>query len=310
MHIKVLGSAAGGGFPQWNCNGANSRDVRDGVPGLTPRTQSSIAVSADGHQWVLFNASPDLRQQINNTRELQPQPGDRVRSSPIKAVVVTNADVDHISGLLNLREGQPFNLYAADRVLETIDSNSIFNVLNRDLVARVPMKFDEPFPVKGADGETGLTVEAFAVPGKIALFLEDGSKDNNFGSKDGDTIGLKISDEKSGSHFFYIPGCAEVDEPLAARLKDAPLVLFDGTLYTNEEMIEQGLMPKTGERMGHMNISGPNGTIAAFEPLNVKRRILIHINNSNPVLRENSEERAAVERAGWEVSFDGMEVTL
>lgn len=310
MQIKVLGSSAGGGFPQWNCNGANSKDVRSGMDGLRPRTQSSIAVSADKRQWVLFNASPDLRQQINDNPELQPKPDDPVRSSPIKAVVVTNADVDHIAGLLNLREGHPFNIYAADPVLATLDNNSIFNVLNRDLVARVPMTFGEQFAVKGADGPTGLSVEAFAVPGKIALFLEDGSADNNYGSKDGDTIGLKIIDDATGNFFFYIPGCAEIDEPLAERLKGAPLVFFDGTLYTNEEMIEQGLLPKTGERMGHMNISGPNGTIAQFEPLGVKRRILIHINNSNPVLRENSAERAAVESAGWEVSYDGMEVTL
>lgn len=310
MFIKVLGSGAGGGFPQWNCNGQNSRDVRDGVPGLRARTQSSITVSQNGRDWVLFNASPDMRQQINNTKELQPAPGDPVRSTPIKAVVLTNADVDHITGLLTLREAQAFNLYAADRVHATLSGNSIFNVLNPEKVKRIVMEFNKPFAVQGPDGDTGLQVEAFPVPGKIALFLEDEDAGDNFGSEEGDTIGLKITDTVSGAYFFYVPGCAEIDEPLKARLKDAPLALFDGTLFTNSEMIDQGLMPKTGERMGHMNISGPDGTIAQFEPLGVKRRILIHINNSNPVLREDSPQRAEVDNAGWEVSFDGMEIEL
>ncbi len=310
MLIKVLGSAAGGGFPQWNCNGRNSADVRKGLLGLKPRTQASVAVSADGRQWVLLNAAPDLRQQIIDTPELHPDPEGGPRNSPIKAVVLTNADVDAIAGLLCLREGQPFTVYGSARVIDVLAANSIFDVLDADLVRRVPVALGRPFDVEGPSGPVGLTVEPFAVPGKIPLYLETEDAKGNYGSQEGDTIGLKVAETGNGHHFFYIPGCARLDDPLRARLKNAPLVFFDGTLYTNDEMIVQGLVNKTGERIGHMNISGEHGTIQAFAPLNVGRKIFIHINNSNPVLRDDSPERAAVERAGWEVAYDGMEVRV
>lgn len=310
MLIKVLGSGAGGGLPQWNCAGRNSAGVREGVSGLRARTQSSLAVSSNGRDWVLLNATPDLRQQINETPELHPDPNGPVRNSPIKAVVLTNGDVDHVAGLLNLREGQPFTIHGSERVLGVLAENSIFNVLNADIVRRVPMRLGEPFTVEGPDGPVGLEVEGFAVPGKVALYLEDESAGEDFGTQEGDTIGLKVTDTASGAHFYYVPGCAEVDDALKARLKGAPLVFFDGTLFTNDEMIRQGMLQKTGERMGHMNMSGPNGTLAAFEDLGVERKVFIHINNSNPVLREDSEERAAVTQAGWDVAFDGMKLEL
>ena len=309
MKIKVLGSAAGGGFPQWNCNGKNSSDVRAGVAGLRARTQSSLAVSPDGTDWTLLNASPDLRQQINENVELHPRADGGVRNSPIKSVVLTNGDVDHVAGLLNLREGQKFKLFASERVLQTLNANSIFNVLNPDVVTRTSIVLDRPFTVDD-DNTTSLEVEAFAVPGKVALYLEDEASGPNFGTQEGDTIGLRISAPASGRSFFYIPACAEIDAKLAARLKGADLVFFDGTLFTDDEMIVQGLSAKTGGRMGHMNMSGEHGSMRAFEDLDVKRRIFIHINNSNPVLREGSEAHATVEAAGWEVAHDGMEVTL
>jgi pyrroloquinoline quinone biosynthesis protein B len=313
MLIKVLGSAAGGGFPQINCNCRNCADARAGKPGFRSRTQSSLAVSTDGRHWVLLNASPDLRQQVAATPALLPRadagPGTSPRASPIRAVVLTNGDVDHIAGLLSLREGFAFTLYATERVLATLAANRIFDVLDPQLVGRVPLPVDRPLQLAGEDA-AALTLEAFAVPGKVALYLEDAGAGPGLGTREGDTIGLRISGPGSGAAFFYVPGCAAVDAALATRLRGAALVLFDGTLYADEEMIAQGLSGKTGRRMGHISMSGAEGTIAAFHDLGVRRRIFVHINNSNPVLRDDSSERRAVERAGWEVAVDGMEIRL
>jgi pyrroloquinoline quinone biosynthesis protein B len=303
MIIKVLGSAAGGGFPQINCNCRNCADVRAGKPGLSPRTQSSLAVSGDGEQWLLLNASPDIRQQIAATPELAPRFGSGVRASPIAAVALTNGDVDHVAGLLSLREGLSFSLYASDRVLEALAANSIFNVLSPRHVTRVALPLDRRIEVSG-----GLAIEAYAVPGKVALYLEDAS--DPLAMREGDSIGLRVSDPVTGAAFHYIPGCAAVDANLARRLQGARLVLFDGTLYTDGEMIAQGLSDKTGQRMGHISMSDSQGSMADFAALGVERRIFVHINNSNPALREDSPERAAVERAGWEVGWDGMEIRL
>jgi pyrroloquinoline quinone biosynthesis protein B len=309
MHIKVLGSAAGGGFPQWNCNCRNCAAVRAGTPGFRARTQSSLAVSRDGINWALLNASPDLRQQINDNRELQPDLKAGLRHSPIKAAVLTNGDVDHIIGLINLREAQPFAIYASKRILDVLAANSVFQVLADPLVPRNEITLDQPFNLAGGGVDLGLTVEAFAVPGKVALYLEDKSS-GDYGGREGDTIGLKISDPAEKKSFFYIPGCAAVDERLATRLKGAPVVFFDGTLFTDDEMIEQGLLNKTGARMGHISMSGDAGSITAFSKLGVGRLIYVHINNSNPVLDENSPARKAIDCAGWEVGYDGMEVRL
>ncbi len=301
--IKVLGSAAGGGFPQANCNCRNCADVRAGKPGLSPRTQSSVAVSADGARWLLLNASPDIRQQIAATPQLAPRPGDPPRSSPIAGVALTNGDVDHVAGLLSLREGLRFTLYASERVLAALRDNPIFNVLSAASVPRVPLRLGQ-----GVEVVSGLVVEGYPVPGKVALYLEEDGP--GFGTREGDSIGLCVREPASGASFHYIPGCAGLDAQLARRLAGARLVLFDGTLYTDGEMIAQGLSDKTGTRMGHMAISGPGGSMAALAPLGVARRIYVHLNNSNPVLREGSPERAEVERAGWEVAWDGMEIRL
>jgi pyrroloquinoline quinone biosynthesis protein B len=306
----VLGSAAGGGFPQWNCNCTTCASARAGVAGFVPRTQSSLAISANGTDWVLLNASPDLRQQINDTPELGAARDKGLRHSPIKAVIVTNADVDHITGLINLREGQPFSIYGSDRVLATLAANSVFNVVNPTHAPRVALPLDQSLALTGAGVDLGLMVEAFAVPGKIALFLENQAAGSNYGSREGDTIGLEVTNTPTGAKFFYIPGCAEVDPPLADRIRGASLIFFDGTLYTDDEMLTQGLSQKTGQRMGHISMSGPQGSMAVFEPLGVKRRIYVHINNSNPVLDDNSPARKAVEASGWEVAYDGMEVRL
>lgn len=310
MLIKVLGSAAGGGLPQWNCNGRNSAGVRKGVAGLRARTQASVAVSANGTDWVLLNASPDLRQQINETSELQPAVDKGPRNSPIKAVALTNGDVDALTGLLTLREAQPLTVYGSQRVLEVLASNNIFDVLDASLVSRRPMTLGRSFAVEGPEGPVGIEVEAFPVPGKVPLYLEDAKAGASFGTQEGDTVGLKVTQTGSDRHFFFVPGCARLDDATRERLKGAPLLFFDGTLYTNDEMIVQGLMNKTGDRIGHMNMSGANGTMETFKDLGVKRKVFIHINNSNPALREDSPERAAVEASGWEVAYDGMAIRI
>jgi pyrroloquinoline quinone biosynthesis protein B len=306
MRIIVLGSAAGGGFPQWNCACANCAAVRRGEPGFPARTQSSLAVTANNRDFLLLNASPDLRAQIAATPALHARGEFGTRDSPIAAVLVTNADVDHIGGLLTLRERQPFTLYATDMVSRVIESNSIFGVLS-DVVVRRTVALDRPTDISGPGGALGLTVEAFAVPGKVALFLEQGTPD--VGALSGNTIGLRIADQ-SGRSFYYIPGCAAVDAPLAERLGGASLVFFDGTLFTDDEMIAQGLSAKTGRRMGHVPMSGEGGSLDAFARLGVRRRVYVHMNNSNPVLDPASAERRAVERAGWEVAHDGLEIDL
>ncbi len=194
MRVKIVGSAAGGGFPQWNCNYRLSRAARAGTNGVRSRTQSSLAVSANGHAWVLFNASPDIRQQIAETPELQPAADAPLRSSPIKAVVLTNADVDHIAGLLSLRERQPFAIYATTQVLAALAANPIFRVLDPAIVPRRELPAGE-FEICDAEGKgIGVRVEAFPVPGKVALFLEDASRpDANYGSEQGDTIAIRIA---------------------------------------------------------------------------------------------------------------------
>jgi pyrroloquinoline quinone biosynthesis protein B len=309
VRIRVLGSSAGGGFPQWNCNCANCRAVRAGAPGFSTRTQSSLAVSADGENWLLLNASPDLREQIAATPELAPPIGAGARASPIKAVALTNGDVDHVAGLLTLREAQPFGVYASRRVLGALGANPIFDILAPDLVARIELPLGAAQQIQGAGVDLGLAVEAFAAPGKVALYLEDaGAAD--FGTQIGDTLGLRVIEPATGDAFFYIPGCARIDQALANRLSGAALVFFDGTLWHDNEMIEQGLMGKTGSRMGHVNMDGPDGSIAAFASLEVARKIFVHINNSNPVLDASSKQRAAATAAGWEIGWDGMEVTL
>ncbi len=310
LHVLVLGSAAGGGFPQWNSNDAVARRLRAGDPRVRPRTQSSLAVSADGRRWVLLNASPDLRQQINENRALQPGPSDPMRASPIGAVVLTNGDVDHVAGLLTLRESQPFAIYAHRRVLDVLAENSIFNVLNPNFVERREMPLDLPFTLADRNGESlGIEISAFAVPGKVPLWREDSSVPE-LAARNGDTLGLELRSADARSRFFYVPGCAALPDDLRTRLKGAPLVFFDGTLWRDDEMIAAGAGRKTGRRMGHMSCSGPDGTMAAFENLSVTRKIFIHINNTNPLLVEDSPQRAAAERQGWEIAHDGMEIRL
>jgi pyrroloquinoline quinone biosynthesis protein B len=307
VRILVLGAAAGGGFPQWNCNCANCRRARAGDPAALPRTQSSLALSADGERWALLNASPDLRQQIAANAALHPQDG--ARHSPIAASVLTSGDIDHVAGLLTMRESQPFSLYATGRVHAALAANSIFNVLG-EAVARRTLALDRAEDLLDREGRPlDLRVTPFAVPGKVALYLEDPATGPDFGTRPEDTIGLEIGDG-AGGRAYYLPACAGLPAALARRIEGARAVFFDGTLWRDDEMVQSGTGAKTGARMGHMSVFGPDGSLAALAALGVGRKIYIHINNTNPMLLDDSPERAAAVRAGWEVAHDGMEVRL
>ncbi|MGV7194242.1 pyrroloquinoline quinone biosynthesis protein PqqB [Xanthomonas axonopodis] len=299
MRIIVLGSAAGGGHPQWNCHTPASQRAWQQADGAQRRTQASIAVSADGQRWVLINASPDFRQQILATPALWPQQG--LRHSPIEAVLLTSGEIDHIAGLLSMRESQPFSLHASSRVLDLLAQNPIFDAVNPHYVTRTPFALDIPLPL------LGLQLTPFSVPGKVPLFMESRSGGDLAGSNE-ETLGLTIDDGRHRVH--YIPGCAVMTDALRARLQGAELVFFDGTLWRDDEMVQLGVSQKTGRRMGHLSIDGPEGTIAAFETLNVARKIFIHLNTTNPVLDIHSPEYASARASGWDVAHDGLEITL
>lgn len=299
MKILVLGSAAGGGFPQWNSNAPGCRRARLGDPAALPRTQAGLAISADDKRWFLVNAAPDLREQLNRTPPLHPREG--MRSSPISGVILTGADVDVIAGLLTLRERQAFTLFATRSVHDILNANPIFEVLGRDIVTREVLALDTP------ETAHGCTFELFAVPGKVPLYLERSDAAPSV-QVDGTTVGLLVSDGQR--RIFYIPGCAAMTDELASRLDGADMVFFDGTLWRDDEMVAANLGNKTGKRMGHMSFSGPDGTLAAFRSIAVNRKIIIHMNNSNPVLLADSVERAEAEAAGWIVGEDGMEFSL
>nr|WP_294550701.1 pyrroloquinoline quinone biosynthesis protein PqqB [uncultured Rhodopila sp.] len=300
LRIVVLGAAAGGGFPQWNANNEACRRARGGDPAARPRTQCSIAVSGDDESWIVVNASPDLRQQIEARPMLQPRRG--LRDTPIAAVVLTGGEVDAVAGLLHLRESQGFMLFATGRVQEALRANPIFNALSPAFVRRQSVGLGRPFDLPG-----GVVAELFSVPGKVALYLERENADLSGQAED--TVGLRLSG-RTGSACYFIPGCAHLPADVAQRLRGADLVFFDGTLWTDDEMIREGSGSKTGGRMGHMSVADPHGAIEAFRDLDVRRKVFIHINNSNPMLLDDSPERAVAAQAGWEVAHDGMEIVL
>jgi len=269
------------------------------------RTQASLAVSADGKDWVVINASPDLRQQILATPRLWPTDGE-LRNSPIKAVLLTGGEIDNVAGLLSLRERQPFAIWATDSVHAALDANPIFEALDRAVVERRALMLERPTVLTGPGGPLGLSVEAFSVPGKVPLYME--SRSESLAGRPEGTIGLAISDGRQRFHF--IPGCAAMNQDIRRRIEGSPLLFFDGTLWRDDEMITTGLGSKTGQRMGHLSMSGPDGSMALLSEIPLGRRIFIHINNSNAALLSDSAERKALAAAGWEVAHDGMEIEL
>lgn len=303
LFIRVLGAAAGGGFPQWNCNCDNCAAYWQGEEGLVSQTQSSLAISANGDDWVLLNASPDIRKQIENTPALWPKKPQEVgkRHSPIKGVLLTNGDIDHTAGLLTLREKQPFNLLMTSEIAGVINGNAIFNALDPEFVKQKHVNLNQEIEVL-----PDLKVTIFSVPGKVPLYMETDVVVTDLEGEQ--TVGVKI--RAGDKTVFYIPGCAKMTDKLRDTISGSDLIMFDGTLWRDDEMIVQGVGVKTGNRMGHMSMSGDDGTLEVFKDIDIARKIFIHMNNTNPVLNKKSEERKVVENSGWEIAFDGMEITI
>lgn len=295
IRARILGAAAGGGLPQWNCGCPNCNAARAGD--IPAQTQSSIAVSANGTDWAILNASPDIRTQLAACPDLHPT---GLRDMPLRSVLVTNGDIDHVAGLLTLREMQRFTLFATPGIHQVLADNPMFSALNASVVTRASIALDEPFELA-----PGLTATLFSVPGKVPLYLEgDEVQTDVLGDQ---TVGVCLT---AAAHTaYYIPGCALLPDDLRARLDGADLVFFDGTLWRDDEMVRAGLGTKTGKRMGHMSMSGPDGSIAGFDGLAIGRKIYVHMNNTNPVLRPDAPERATARAAGWTIATDGMEVT-
>src|SRR5438128_4474787 len=270
LTVLVLGSAAGGGFPQWNCRCATCRLAWAGDARVRPRTQASLAVSADGENWLLINASPDLPQQLRQTKALHPRNG--IRGSPIKAVLLTGAEIDQVAGLLSLRERKPFLLCATAVTLAALAENVMFSVLAPDVVRRKTIVPAAPLVFPG-----GLQAQLFTVPGKVPLYLEGDEVES--ATETAANVGVELC--AGGARMVYIPGAAGVTAAIKARMKEADVVFFDGTLFRDDEMITNGTGAKTGRRMGHIPIGRDGGSLAALEGIS-GRRIYVHINNTNP----------------------------
>ena len=309
MRIVVLGAAAGGGFPQWNCNCPGCRRSRRNDGAVRSRTQASLAISTDNKRWTLLNASPDLPYQLRTSAMLYPASTGGIRNSPISAAVVSSGDVDCIAGLLSLRESQPFVIYADDFVRDIIEGNQIFRVLDRRLVTLSPLPAGPAIDLHDAEGvPLGLSVEAFPVTGKIPLYQETSDDIQQLTSEKA-VIGLSISGPRN-KRIVYIPGCASITDDLLRRIENADVLFFDGTLWEDDEMIRAGTGRKSGKRMGHISISGEDGSIAALAGARLGKKVFIHINNTNPILCDDSPQAAAVREAGWGIAYDGMELSL
>jgi pyrroloquinoline quinone biosynthesis protein B len=311
MKIRVLGSSAGGAFPQWNCNCRNCDGVRRGTVNARPRTQSSIAVTVNGLDWALINASPDILAQIRATPALQPARG--TRDTGIAAVVLMDAQIDHVTGLLMLREGKRLPLHCTPSVWRDLGNGlNLSGALSHYCGLQwnaidLPDGDDEttqatPFTVPGLDGVrfTPLPLKSAAPP--YSPHREAPRRDDN--------IGLLIEDRKTGKTVFYAPGLGAIEPHIDAAMRSADCVLVDGTFWRDDEMIRIGLSRKTATGIGHLPQSGPGGMIAWLDRIGERRKVLIHINNTNPILDEDSEERAMLAHHGIEVAWDGMEIVL
>ncbi|HET7564543.1 MAG TPA: pyrroloquinoline quinone biosynthesis protein PqqB [Gemmatimonadaceae bacterium] len=302
MHLILLGSAAGGGFPQWNCWCPTCRVARTEPARARARTQSSLAVSADGTHWFLCNASPDVREQLAALPVATP---DAMRAVPVDGVITTDAELDHTMGIVLLREARTLDLYATRAVHETLECDSRLLPVTRAFadVTVHELPLDACVDLVTRDGQTtGLVVESFAVPGDAPRFAQR--------ERLGHTIGLTIRDTTTDVTCAFVPGCGALDDALLARLARADVVLFDGTFFTNNEMPTLGLSDRTARAMGHVPISGDDGSLARLAELPCRERVYTHINNTNPILIDDSPQRAAVEAAGVRVGEDGMRIEL
>lgn len=303
MKIQILGSGAGGGFPQWNCNCSNCYGLRNGKISATPRTQSSIAVSTDNENWVLFNASPDIRTQLERFPETHPRKG--LRDTGIKAVVLVDSQIDHSTGLLILREGCPINVYTTDMVHDDLTSGfPIFNMLkhwNGGMNWKSIQLDNRPFNVEGIKD---LQITAVPLSGKAPPYSP-----HRHDPHVGDNIGLYVEDTRNGGSLFYAPGMSQLDEGLEPYLRSADCILVDGTFWREDEMIAAGVGTQMASELGHLPQSGENGMIDVLRDFD-GRKVLIHINNTNPILVENSSERHILRQEGIEVAYDGMVIEL
>lgn len=296
MRVLILGAAAGGGLPQWNCGCPNCVSARQGS--IPPQTQSSVAVSADGDAWVVLNASPDIRTQFMDQPVLHPR---SVRHTPLAAVVLTNGDIDHIAGLLVLREKTGFDVYATGDILSILADSAVFGVLDPDHVTQKRMQIGASF-----EPTPGLIITPYNVPGKVPLFQESGEVDTAMISEN--TIGLEIT--ANGKTLQYVPGCALITDDIKDRFAGSDQILFDGTVWENDEMKKTATGTKTGRRMGHIPISGAQGSLAQLAGVTAPAKTFIHINNTNPIWNPASSERAEILDAGWTIAHDGMEIVL
>jgi pyrroloquinoline quinone biosynthesis protein B len=304
LYIRVLGSAAGGGFPQWNCGCFNCAGVRSGSIVAKARTQESVALSADGEAWFLVNASPEIRQQIESFPALHPRSS---RDTPIAGIVVTNGDLDHCLGLLCLREWQRFSVYATARVRDGFARSVFARTLSRfdGQVTWRPLEPGRETALALPGGEaSGLEVLAVSVPGKAPLHLAD------MGASPEDNVALCIRDTRSGARLAYLSGVAGLSDGVAQIVRDADAVFFDGTFWSSDELIRLGASDKRAEDMAHWPVGGSGGSLAWLGGIRAQHRVYIHVNNTNPMLRDDSDERAQVERAGVLVAYDGMELSI
>ncbi|NHN76796.1 pyrroloquinoline quinone biosynthesis protein PqqB [Azotobacter chroococcum] len=302
MHIRILGSAAGGGFPQWNCNCRNCRGLREGSLRASPRTQSSIALSDDGENWILCNASPDIRAQIEAFPALQP--ARAMRDTAIRALILLDSQIDHTTGLLSLREGCPHEVWCTAMVHQDLTSGfPLFNMLehwNGGLHWK-PIALDRPFAIDACPALRFTPIPLRSAAPPYSPHRND--------PHPGDNLGLLVEDSRSGGVLFYAPGLGQVDAPLRERMRRADCLLVDGTLWRDDEMIHAGCGSRLGSEMGHLPQSGAGGMLEVLDGL-AGRKVLIHINNTNPILDEDSPERAELTAHGVEVARDGMSIEL
>jgi len=313
MQIKILGSAAGGGFPQWNCACANCSSVRAGTFAGKARTQAQVAVSSDGESWYLLGASPDLRAQIEATPELHPRVG--VRASPISGVVLTSADLDHVLGLLLLRELQPLQVFATNSVLGILrDDNSFFRMLNRipqqaDWNQVVPGREFEPFAMNTGMSvvQSGLVCTPISLGTRYPAYVR--AERAKLLQPEEAVTGLVVK-SSSGKSFAYLSAVGEINDALLGVLDNVDMLLFDGTFWSDDELIRIDSSGATARQMGHIPVGGPDGSLQQLAKLKKPRKIFIHINNTNPMLNESDPEYRAVRDAGWEIAEDGWQFTL